>query len=148
MVSCTRHFQAQLELAGHLGPGARLSAVTTHAMHRALHGYTAEARDLLAQAAELQRELGGVAFQEALDVATIVNAWNTGEWDAALDRYRWLGLGPAATEASVDLAKPSPVPSMPSEATPAPPAWRRAGRRPHRPRGRRLGPGGRPPPRG
>ncbi len=105
VASCTRHFQAQLELAGHLGPGARLSAVTTHAMHRALHGYTAEARDLLAQAAELQRELGGVAFQEALDVATIVNAWNTGEWDAALDRYRWLGLGPAATEASVDLAR-------------------------------------------
>lgn len=105
VTGCADWYGRQIEVAAHLGPGARLSALTTHAMHRALAGFADEAGDLLEQAAAVQRELGGVALQEALDVAAIINGWNTGRWDDALDRFRWLGLGVGGGEGWVDLAR-------------------------------------------
>jgi DNA-binding CsgD family transcriptional regulator/tetratricopeptide (TPR) repeat protein len=105
VAGCARWYAEQAALAEHLGPAARLSALTTHAMHRVLQGYTADAPALLDEAAVLQRELGGATFQEALDVAGILTDWLTGAWDDALDRLRWLGLAPTGGEGWVDLAR-------------------------------------------
>jgi DNA-binding CsgD family transcriptional regulator len=97
-------YERQRARADHLGPAARLSALTTHALHRSLGGFTAEADTLLAEAGAVQREVGGAAFQEVLDVGAVLNHWFTGRWDEALDRMRWLTVAPTS-EAWLDLAR-------------------------------------------
>ncbi len=105
VADCARWYDEQVAVTEHLGPAARLSALTTHAMHRVLQGFTADAGALLAEAAVVQRELGGATFQEALDVAGILHDWFTGAWDDALDRLRWLSLSPTGGEGWVELGR-------------------------------------------
>jgi DNA-binding CsgD family transcriptional regulator len=100
----TEHEQ-QLALAEHLGPAARLSALTTHALHLALLGFVSEAADTHAAAVELRDELGGDALREALDVGAAIVDFESARFEAALDRARWLAIPPSTGEVWVVLAQ-------------------------------------------
>lgn len=103
--ACFRHLDEQEALEARLGPGSRLASLVVRASYLALSGALAQARASLSAATELSDAMGGSAYRAALDTTAGIVAWLAGDWDAAVEASRKIGVDPNRAGAYGVLAR-------------------------------------------